>query len=168
MTRRSITAALVAALFATGIAVTVAAQGPGPGGRGRGPGGPGGPGGIPGLQAVGLTDAQKEQVRTIHEANREQAQQLGQRIGAAQKALDEAAAGNASEGDIRAKASDLANAIADGAIHRAKVNAEILNLLTAEQKQKLDEFRTTMQQRRGAVQDRMQNRMQKRQQLRGL
>ena len=167
MTRRSITAALVAALCAAGIAVTVAAQGPGPGGRGRGPG-PGGPGGIPGLQAVGLTDAQKEQIRTIHEANREQAQQLGQRIGAAQKALDEAAAGNASESDIRAKASDLANAIADGTIHRAKVNAEILNLLTAEQKQKLEEFRTTMQQRRGAVKDRMQNRMQKRQQLRSL
>jgi Spy/CpxP family protein refolding chaperone len=118
------------------------------------------------LQAVGLTDAQKEQIRTIHEANREQAQQLGQRIGAAQKALDEAALNNASESDIRAKASDLATAIADGAVHRAKVNAEILNLLTAEQKQKLDEFRNTMQQRReqrrGAVEERLQNRLQRR------
>jgi protein CpxP len=156
MKQRGIIAFVLAAVVTTGIAVTVVAQdgpqGPPPMGRGRGPGGPGGmagPGGIgmPGLRELDLSDAQKEQIKTISQSHRDEARQVGEKVGEAQRALDQTADSGGSEGDVRAKAAALANAIADAAILRARVNAEIVNVLTAEQQQKLREFRAQMEQR---------------------
>jgi protein CpxP len=174
MTRRNLTTALLAAALATGVAVTMTAhplggdQGTGatqggPGMR-RGPGGPG-PFGLPGLRQLDLSDAQREQIRTIHESHRDEARQIGERTREAQRALDLATeTGTVDEGDLRDKATALGAAISDGAILRAKVNAEILNVLTAEQREKLNEFRATMQQRRQASQDRFKERVGRRQQ----
>ena len=167
MTRRNLTTAFLAAVLATGVAVTTTAhplggdQGTGatqggPGMR-RGPGGPGGPGsfGLPGLRQLDLSDAQREQIRTIHESHRDEARQIGERTREAQRALDLATeAGTVDEGDLRAKATALGAAISEGAILRARVNAEILNVLTAEQREKLNEFRARMQERRQAAPDR--------------
>ena len=159
MKQRGFIAAIAAAAVITGAAVSVAygQQGPqrnppaegrrgpgGPGGPGGRMGGPGGPGGfgLPGLRELDLSDAQKEQIRTIQQAHRDQVQQIGERTRTAQRAIDEAANGaTVNEAAIRAQSTALATAIADGAILRAKVNAEIFNVLTAEQQQKLNEVR---------------------------
>ncbi len=123
--------------------------GPGPGGPG-GPGGRGGPGGIgfPGLGALDLTDAQREQVRTITQAHRDEMRQIAERVQQAQRAIDEAANGaTVDEAGIRARSTELAAALADGAILRGRVHAQIIAVLTPEQQQKLQEQRTQMQER---------------------
>lgn len=161
MKQRGFIAAIAAAALITGAAVSVASghqapqqgqtegrRGPGgPGGRMGGPGGPGG-GGLPGLRELDLTDAQKEQIRTIQQSHRDEMQQIGERTRTAQRAIDEAANGaTVNEAAIRSQSTALAAAIADSAILRAKVNAEIFNVLTAEQRQKLNEVRAKMQER---------------------
>lgn len=163
MKQRGFIAAIAAALLITGAAVSVAygqqrpqrdqategRRGPGgPGGRMGGPGGPGGFG-FPGLRELDLTDAQKEQVRTIQQSHRDEVQQIAERTRTAQRAIDQAANGTSiDEAAIRTQSQALAAAIADGAILRAKVKAEIFNVLTAEQQQKLNELRAQMQERR--------------------
>jgi Spy/CpxP family protein refolding chaperone len=78
--------------------------------------------------------------------------QIAERTREAQRGLDAAAQGTAvDEADVRAKSTALASALADGAIFRAKVNAEIVGVLTPEQQQKLTELRTQREQRRNAA-----------------
>ena len=159
MKHRGFLAAIVAAVVMTGVAASVAAhqqqqqRGPavegrrGPGGRMGGPGGPGGFG-LPGLRELDLTDAQKEQVRTIQQSHRDEVQQIAERTRTAQRAIDQAANGpSIDEAAIRTQSQALAAAIADGAVLRAKVNAEIFGVLTAEQQQKLNELRAQRQER---------------------
>jgi Spy/CpxP family protein refolding chaperone len=159
MKQRGFIAAIAAAVVLTGAAVSVAYghQGPaqgqttegrrGPGGRMGGPGGPGGFG-RPGLRELDLTDAQKEQIRTIQQSHRDQVQQIAERRRSAERAIDQAATGaSVDEATIRSQSTALASAIADGAILRAKVNAEIFNVLTAEQQQKLNERKNGQRQR---------------------
>jgi len=158
MKQRGIIATVVAALLLAGAAVSVMAQpqtgpqGPGVGMR-RGPGGPGARGGparfgLPGLGQLDLTDAQKEQIKNIHDSHRDEAWQIAQRTEAAQRDLNLTAdAPVVDEAGIRAKADVLAAAIAEGTIHRAKVNAEIFNVLTSEQQEKLKAFRAQRQER---------------------
>ena len=151
MTQRGFIAAIVAAVFATGVAATVlvaqdAPQGPTRGGMRIGPGFIG-PGGLPGLRELDLTDAQKEQVKSISESHRAEFDQIAERTRTAQRALDTAAE-SGDENTVRARATDLAAAIGDGAILRAKVHSEIVAILTAEQQEKLKTFRAQMEQRR--------------------
>lgn len=139
---------------------TVERQGPGPmgpGGMGRGPGmrgGPGGPGGFggmmggplgmlgPELRAVGLTSEQRTQVQAIVQSHREAQAAIGERLRAANAALREAVTAETfDEGNIRAKAAEVAAAEADAAVLRAKVRAEVFALLTPEQIQKAKELR---------------------------
>jgi protein CpxP len=110
----------------------------------RGPGGFG----LPGLRQLDLSDAQKEQIRAIQESHRDEGRLIAERTRTAQRDLNLAAEGTVvDESNIRAKANALAAVIADGTIHRAKVNAEIFNVLTSEQQQKLEAFRAEMQER---------------------
>ena len=71
--------AVLAGLLAGGVAV---AQGPGPGRRGPGrpfgPG-PGGPGGLP-LQALNLTDTERDQIRQLMQQLRQQNQSVGEQL----------------------------------------------------------------------------------------
>lgn len=172
MKQRGFVAAALAAVLLTGAAMVAAQpeagrQGPPPG-MGRGPGhGMGGPGGFgfPGLRQLELTDAQRDQIRTIHQSHREEAQQIGERMRTAQRELDQAAEGQqVDEATIRAKASALAAVIADGTIHRAKVNAEIFNVLTAEQQEKLKTLRTQAEERMKNREERRRERRQGQQQ----
>jgi protein CpxP len=149
MKHRGFLAAIVAAVVMTGVAASVAAhqeqqqRSQAAEGR-RGPGGFG----LPGLRELDLTDAQKEQVRTIQQSHRNDMQQIAERQRTAERAIAQAANGSTvDESTIRAQSQALAAAIADGAILRAKVNAEIFNVLTAEQQQKLNEFRAQRQER---------------------
>ena len=162
MKQRSFVAAMLAAVFVTGITVSVLAQpqggpgGPQHGMRRGGPGGVpmGGPGGIgfPGLRQLELSDTQREQIRTITQSHRDEMRQIAERTREAQRALHAATDGSAvNEADIRAKSTALAAALGDRAILRAKINAEIVGVLTAEQQQKLTELRTQREQRRNAA-----------------
>jgi Spy/CpxP family protein refolding chaperone len=85
-----------------------------------------------------LSDAQREQVRSIMESNRAALELAGKSLRDAHRAFAEAAAGpTVDEAALRARSTALAGAMADEAIVRAKVRAEVHALLTPEQQQQL-------------------------------
>ena len=134
------------------------------GGRGfGGPGGPGGPGGRMG-GAFGfrevmrdLTDAQREQVKAIHEKHADRIRPIAERAWNAREALDNAVvSGNA--GNLQALSIEVGNAETELAFAQAQVQSEIYNVLTAEQKQKIAERRKEMEARRAEMVKRRQER----------
>lgn len=136
---------VAALLFAT--AVDAAAQGPrfGRGGRG-GPGGfigdAGGPRGALGLMRLGsLTDAQREQIRTLTEQRREGLAMLGREVAEARRAL----AASVESGQVdESKAAELGQASGALALARARLQADVFAVLTAEQKAELAKRRDAM------------------------
>jgi protein CpxP len=126
--------------------------GPGHGGPGRfgGPGGPGGPMGM--LPMLGrqlqLTDAQRDQVKGIADSHRDEWKALADRARTARGAVMAAVTGAAiDETLIRAKSADLAAVEADIAVARAHGHAEVMQVLTADQKAKWSQLRTQRQER---------------------
>ena len=111
-------------------------------GRGRGGlGGPMGPlGGLP-LRELNLTESQREQVRAIVEPREAETRAVGERAMAARQALH-AATTSASfdEGLVRARAAELASVEADLAVSRARIYADVLQILTPEQQAKAKEI----------------------------
>lgn len=156
MLKRVLVAAGLVAALAGGTAVAIAQPpqggGAGIGGPGRGPrgGGPRGFGGADlGLRGVDLTDAQKEQLRTIMESHKQELEQVRTKMREAHQGLAAAVdAQTVDEATIRARSTTLATAMADEAILRAKVRAEVQGILTAEQLQKMQERKAEMQKRR--------------------
>lgn len=149
---------ITASLMLLSIFAIAAFAGQGPGGQ-RGPGGPGGPppgrpggpggfggpggpgGGLP-LRALDLTDAQKEQVKAIHEAERAKIEPYLKQLGDAHKALGEATAkGQFDEAQVRTIAATVAQAQVELTVSRARQDAAIYQILTAEQRAKLEQFR---------------------------
>jgi Spy/CpxP family protein refolding chaperone len=138
-----------------------------PGRRGgRGSGGPGGRMGGPMGGAFAfrevmrdLTDAQREQVRGIHERHADRIRPLAERAHAAREALNNAVlSGDA--GNLQALSIEVGNAETELTFAQAQVQSEILNVLTAEQKQKIAERRKQMETRRGEMMKRRQGRTQ--------
>jgi Spy/CpxP family protein refolding chaperone len=136
--------------------------------RGRGDGGPGRPGG-PGGRMGGpmggafafrevmrdLTDAQREQVRVIHERHADSIRPLAERAHAAREAVNNAVlAGN--QGNLQALSIEVGNAETELTFAQAQVQSEIFNVLTAEQKQTIAERRKQMQERRSEMLKRRQ------------
>ena len=102
-----------------------------------------------------LTDAQREQVRAIHDKHAAQIEPLLERVRAAREALDDAVtSGNA--GNLQALSIDIGNAETELAFAQAQVQSEIFNVLTAEQKQTIAERRRQMQERRSEMLKRRQ------------
>ena len=140
-------AAVVAVVLAAAV-VSAAAQGPGPGGpRFDHRGGPGGPGGFGrggfGVNLPSLTDAQRQQIRSIVQAHREETRTLAAREHAARQALwASAESGQVDQG----QASELGAATAALATVRAQTHAEMLQVLTPEQRQELKTRRDAMKQ----------------------
>ena len=128
-------AAVVAVVLAA-MVVSAAAQGPGPGFRHRG--GPGGPGGFGrggfGLNLPSLTDAQRQQIRSVVQSHREEMRTLVSRERAARQALR--ASAEAGQVDQN-QAAELGSATAALATLRAQTHAEVLQVLTPEQRQEL-------------------------------
>jgi periplasmic protein CpxP/Spy len=129
-------------------------RGMGPGGPGRGPGGPMGM--LPMLgPRIGLTDAQKDQIKTIADAHKDEWKALADRERAAHMALDNAISADAiDEALIRQKSAETAAVDADVAVARAHARAEVFQLLTADQKAQLKTMQAEMKahaagQRRG-------------------
>jgi len=139
--------------------------GPGAGGPGR-PGGPGGRMGGPMGGAFGfrevmrdLTDAQREQVRAIHESHADRIRPLADRAHAAREAVNTAVmSGN--DGNLQALSIEVGNAETELTFAQAQVQAEIFKVLTAEQKQKIADRQKEMEARRAEMMKRRQERSQ--------
>jgi Spy/CpxP family protein refolding chaperone len=134
---------------------------PGPGGRGGFGFGPG-PMGL--LRMFGprlnLTDAQREQLKSIAEAHRTEWQSLAERGRTARRALaDAVTADTLDEGLVRAKAADVAAVEVDMAVASARTYAEAWQILTPEQQAQAKQLRTErqnrMKERRGAMRQRI-------------
>jgi Spy/CpxP family protein refolding chaperone len=124
----------------------------GPGGRGGpgrmgGPGGPGGPMGM--LPMLGpqleLTDAQRDQVKAIAAAHKDDWKALADRERTAHDALNAAVTADTfDETLIRSKSADAGVVDADMAVARARVYGEVLQILTPDQKTKLKAMQAEM------------------------
>jgi Spy/CpxP family protein refolding chaperone len=135
--------------------------------RRGGPGRPGGPGGRMGGPMGGdfamrevmrdLTDAQREQVRTIHERHADRIQPLAERVRAAREAVHTAViSGN--ESNLQALSIEVGNAEIELTFARAQVQSEVFNVLTAAQKQTIAERRKQMEARRAEMIKKRQSR----------
>jgi len=132
------------------------------GGRGFGPGrgGPGGPMGPMGMMAGidprDLTDAQREQVKSIRERHEADLKPVVDRVANARKALANAVlSGN---GDVRGLAIEVGAAEGELAYQSANIETEILAILTPEQKQKIQDRQKQMEARRTEMEQRRQSR----------
>ncbi|HEX2344833.1 MAG TPA: Spy/CpxP family protein refolding chaperone [Vicinamibacterales bacterium] len=102
------------------------------------------------LRELDLTEAQQQEIRSIHEQNREAGRGVGEKLREARRALHEATVADPiDEAAIRAAAGALANAEAEAAISRARVHAQVWKVLTPEQQEKAKSLRTERRERRG-------------------
>ena len=157
-TMKRIGLGLGAVVLGLSAAAAVAAQGPssgqppfgrrgGPGGPGGRMGGPGGAIGIP-LDRLNLTDAQRDQVKSVVDSHEAELRPLGEKTMTARRALEQAVtADTIDEGAIRAKAADVASVESDMAVARARVHADVLQVLTSDQRAKLKELQAEMEKR---------------------
>jgi Spy/CpxP family protein refolding chaperone len=102
-----------------------------------------------------LTDAQRQQVRAIHEKHAERMRPLTERAHTARQAI-EAAVLSGNTGNLQALSIEVGNAETELTFAQAQVQAEVFNVLTAEQKQKIAERRKEMDARRGEMMKRRQ------------
>jgi protein CpxP len=162
MTKRIFLAAALAAALAGGSAIAVAQPQVGPGLRGPGPGRPGPRGGGPfdlGLRGIELNDTQRDQVRTIMESHKAEFDAAGTRLRDAHRAFAEAVeAASIDESAIRSASANVATAMADEAILRARVRSEVQGILTPEQQEQLKQRRAEMEKRRGERRQQLQPR----------
>jgi protein CpxP len=87
-----------------------------------------------------LTDAQKDQLKTIADSHKDDWKALADRGRSARTALNAAVmADTIDEALIRQKSSEVAAVEADMAVARARARAEVFQILTAEQRAKLKE-----------------------------
>jgi periplasmic protein CpxP/Spy len=124
--------------------------------------GPGGPLGMFRMlgSRLNLTDAQRDQLKSIADAHRDEWRTLADRARAAHQELaDAVTAETVDDGLIRAKAAEAAAANADIAVASAHTYAEAWQILTPEQQAQARQFKTEMQnrmkERRGAMRQRI-------------
>jgi Spy/CpxP family protein refolding chaperone len=151
-------AALIAIGLAAGVVTaTQDTSGQAPPFRGRMGGPPMGPGRMgpmgmigPIIERLGLTDAQKEQVKTIMQSHADEFKALAGRAGTAHRALDQAVLADAvDDGAIRQKSADVAAVDADIAVASAHVRVEVFQILTADQKDQLKKLAARREERGG-------------------
>jgi protein CpxP len=96
-------------------------------------------------RALDLSDDQKAQVKTILKSHAAEIEAQMAKSSAARHALHDAVVAQPfDEATIRARAADVGQAQADGAVLFAKIRAEVVPLLTDDQKQKLQTFSQKM------------------------
>jgi len=116
-----------------------------------------------GLRGLELSDAQRQQIRSITQNHRSDFQALAERLRTAQDRLrDATTAETVNEAAIRSAAAQLADVQADGAVLRARVHQEVWSVLTPEQQQKATAWRAEREQRREQRRDRMEERLKQR------
>ena len=129
----------------------------GPGGPGRwggpGRGGPGGPMGMLPMfgREIGLTDAQRDQIKTIAASHKDEWKALADRARTAHDALNDAITADAiDEATIRQKSAEVASVDADMAVARAHAHAEVFQILTSDQKTQVKKMQAEMKSRHGS------------------
>jgi len=85
------------------------------------------------LLGLNLSDAQREQVRAIMQTHRDEGRALMQRAEAAADALRKATGQTIDEGAATQHGQALGAAIADAAVLRARIRAEVFAILTPQQ-----------------------------------
>ena len=131
-------------------------------------GGRGGPGRFEGplamlgpriAERLNLSEAQKDQLRSIVDSQREDMRGYRDRARDARQAMQAAVtADTLDEGLIRARAADLAAIESDLAVARARIRADVFRILTPDQQAQAREAREKMRQRRSERRDRMSRR----------
>lgn len=99
-------------------------------------------GGFPNMRALDLTEDQRDRIRDIRDQHRETDGSTHERLRAARRALNEAVMTDVvNEPVIRGLAADLAILESDAAVRRAHTYADVLQILTPEQRDQLEELR---------------------------
>jgi periplasmic protein CpxP/Spy len=155
-TMKRITLGAVAGLLALGLASgayvhaqdqnTQRSDRPFRGGPGR-MGGPGGPMGmLPMLgREINLTDAQRDQIKTIADSHKDEWKAIFDRERTAREALNAAImADTVNDTLVRQKSAEVAAVEADAAVARAHAHAEVVQILTPEQRTQLKEAQSRM------------------------
>jgi Spy/CpxP family protein refolding chaperone len=132
----------------------------------RGPGGfhgergPGAGHGVPFLRELDLTEEQREQIRALFEEG--ESSGAHERLRAARQSLHEAVENGSDEGTIRQLAYEVGQAEGDAAVERARMQARVNEILTAEQRRELEtlkqEAREEMEERRKRFEERRERR----------
>jgi protein CpxP len=103
---------------------------------------------------MGLTDTQRDQIKAIADSHKDEWQALGDRARKAHEALNDAVtADKVDDALIRQKSAEVAAVDADMAVARAHAHAEVLQLLT-------DDQRAQIKKRQADMKDRMKNHQQ--------
>lgn len=111
------------------------------------------------LRELDLTQEQRDQMRTLREQGSREA---FERVREAKKALDDAVEAGADEGTLRQLGYQYGEAEGEAAIERSRMNAQFLQILTPEQREKYEALKAErekeMEQRRERMRERMENR----------
>ena len=139
MKTRILTFIGIAALIVAAVILATAQDGP----RERQPPPP--PMGVPPIehlaQLLNLTEAQTAELKPFLDAERQTVDALMKKLGDLHKQLDEATAnGHFDEAQVRAIAMQQAQAQAELTVEHERIKAKIYNLLTVEQRAKLEEL----------------------------
>ena len=143
----SVAAAIASTLLLTTTAVVFSQNPPqrpdGPPGPprapfGHGPHGPGGPGGFGPMAGLNLTDAQKEQIRQIHESFAEQTKALRDQMRTLHEGQGDPMT-NFNEAAVRSAAEARAKIQVELEVAHAKMMSQVANVLTAEQRAQMAE-----------------------------
>ena len=113
---------------------------PGPprGPFGHGPQGPRGPGGFGPLAGLNLTDAQKEQIKQIHEGFADQTKALRDQMRTLHESQRDPMS-NFDEAAVRSAAEARAKVQVEMEVAHAKMMSQVVNVLTAEQRAQMAE-----------------------------
>jgi periplasmic protein CpxP/Spy len=115
-------------------------------------------GGFHGLRQLGLSDEQRQDVRRIMELHKAERQSIAQRLREARRSQSEAVvAVPVDESAVRARSAELAKVETDAAVLRARMHAEIYNVLTPEQQEKAKALRAEREARGGQHRERWKN-----------
>ena len=104
-------------------------------------------------ERLNLTDEQKDQIKAIVDANKENFQAAHEAVRKATKGLNEAAQGGV-EAEIIAAGKAVGDAFTEQALQRANITKQVKAVLTEEQQTQLDEMRTQIKERMQLRQER--------------
>ena len=108
---------------------------------------------------ISLTDTQRDQIKAIADSHKDEWQALGDRARKAHEALNDAVtADKIDDALIRQKSAEVAAVDADMAVARAHAHADVLQLLTADQ-------RAQIKKRQAEMKDRVKNGQARRQRI---
>ena len=97
---------------------------------------------------IGLTDAQRDQIKAIADAHKDEWKVLADRARTAHEALNDAITADAiDEATIRQKSAEVGAVEADLAVARAHAHSEVFQILTSDQKAQVKKMQTEMKNR---------------------